>query len=242
MAFFHENAPHDPWASECARRLRETLGKKKRMQAKFNGKSWMNEFACLKREHGEQKVDSVLSWYLEHVGEEFTPAAFSARVFRQKFLQIQAAMSRQDDGGKEIIEERYKVKADALLNDYNFPPEIACRMPFLVQHTAKNWWTFTQKMRVSPLLPSKRESEFVERILWFHAPVFVDNWFIFLHRKFGRLSTYTGLTDSLIFKPNSQWFRDSFWRAWAMEWCGDCRVFDKLLHFLSNMKEPHAKQ
>lgn len=65
--------------------------------------SWSKSFEQLSRIEGvaNERIENALSWYAEHIGEEYVPVVESGDSFRKKFLSIENAMKRSGDNKPE---------------------------------------------------------------------------------------------------------------------------------------------
>ena len=89
----NENDRH--WASLLVKQLQE----KRLLQRKVNAdtiKKWAGHFKKLRKvdEISPDRIDNVLRWYVNHMRDKYTPKAFSAKTFRNKFLDIEQAKER----------------------------------------------------------------------------------------------------------------------------------------------------
>lgn len=80
-------------SEEMALRLRAALTNKK-YRIIFNRKRWSDELSVLRRAVDDERIDKLISWLSDHLGDKFTPACRSARSFRMKFLRLEEAMLR----------------------------------------------------------------------------------------------------------------------------------------------------
>jgi len=55
---------------------------------------WAHHFTMLRKVDGTpgKRIDTVLNWYVQHIGKEYIPHAFSAESFRKKFDSIESIM------------------------------------------------------------------------------------------------------------------------------------------------------
>jgi hypothetical protein len=227
MASFTPEPPESD-ALRWARLLANAIAKGSFKQPRKNTvKNWSKFLTTLSRRVEPAVVDRVLAWYIQHRGEEFCPVADSGMQFRFKFDQIRKAMETSDDPTEEIS-QRDRDLAEYLANNYVFPVEIAVRLPVIVQKTRKDWDAFCDRIN-NRVEKDSRKARFLIRVLEQHAPLFPQNWVFHLHKKYGHLQSYTASPHHLVWRPESQTFRDSFWRAWSAEWCSDPGAFDGLL-------------
>ncbi|MBW8042450.1 MAG: hypothetical protein FVQ85_20980 [Planctomycetes bacterium] len=97
----------------CCAKLYRALRAKDKIFRKVNKKQWICQFEKLRTSDGVKKKDikKVLLWYIDHVGEDYMPEAFSAKSFRSKFEQIAAAMKKAINKPNNNEEEDFNVRA-----------------------------------------------------------------------------------------------------------------------------------
>lgn len=59
--------------------------------------AWADYFRALGKEQTEDEIERVLNWFELHAGKRWTPVVRSARQFRDKFEQLQAAVERHEE-------------------------------------------------------------------------------------------------------------------------------------------------
>src|SRR5262245_12182334 len=94
MGFLNQSEPieYDPDYAN-AQCLEQALKAKGKLRAK-NTKESLSHFRLLRLKYGQEKVWEVLNWYVNHIGEQYIPHAFSSLAFRKKFESLQDAMAR----------------------------------------------------------------------------------------------------------------------------------------------------
>jgi hypothetical protein len=222
---FFKKEPKDEQALSWSNRLFGAIKSSKKGDPKVRDiEKWTKVFMSLRKNHQSDEIESVLTWYCQHIGEEFVPVAITAMQFKFKFPAIVRAMS-EDDSLIETIEQRSIDLAQSLLRDYKFPPEIAGKLALIIQRSRINWWRFISKVKTR----TDRDAAFLLHVYELYSPVFVESWCCYLSQKYGFLQNYTGSISSLVFKPGSTAFRESFWRRWSDNWCANPNTFDDLL-------------
>lgn len=85
--------------------LHDELSKRRKIMRKPNLNKWastvrkfLNETDCT-----EDEFKNVLSWYIQHVGEEFIPQAYSAESFCTNFVRLRDKMERNIEQEGEYI-------------------------------------------------------------------------------------------------------------------------------------------
>lgn len=92
----------------------DALQVKRKVFKKVNKNKWMAQFEKLHKDDGVKKkvIKDVLKWYVKNMHHKYTPKAYSARTFRDKFGRIAAAKEREEkerkgNGGK-IKTKKYR--------------------------------------------------------------------------------------------------------------------------------------
>ncbi len=84
------------FSRQQAERLHTALIGKSKLTRRANLDKWSEEITTFGRNSGVNKprFEKVLSWYIDHIGEEFVPEAFCAASFCEKFVRIESQMKR----------------------------------------------------------------------------------------------------------------------------------------------------
>lgn len=100
---FLKNKNLNEFEKRCSIKLQNAVISKRKLFRKVNIKQWIKSFKELQREGiSQEKIKSVLNWYISNIGKEFVPLAYSAKAFQQKFLQIEDAMNRTNTKTKVV--------------------------------------------------------------------------------------------------------------------------------------------
>lgn len=234
MAFFPEQEPkRDKQTTAWAERLYKALA------PKYAGRSlkpslvsgWANTFAKIRKDHGADKVEAVLTWYIANKDKAYTPWVSHAKSFQEKFRNLEKAMQRE--GKYELISPEVQAKAESIANWGSWPPEILSHLPALVQRTTDNWKEFCDKLVSLDCSGHERWTAFTAHVINVSAPVFIHNWFTLIHKRLAGKENYLGPPMTLAFTSTSDTFRDSFWRGLAWNWTGEWQAFDDLLEKLN---------
>jgi hypothetical protein len=99
--------PFDRW---CASKLRKEVTTKTRTNGAWKISSWAGEFRRLRvhmLSNDQERLEKVLNWYCEHIGDKGVPWAYSAKAFHKKFVEIEKAYERwlKDHPVLEISED-----------------------------------------------------------------------------------------------------------------------------------------
>ena len=106
-------------------------------------KKWILEFQKLRRHDGidAEDIKKVVKWYDKHIGEKYIPQAYSASSFRNKFLQLEAAMKRT--GGDITVSKKAKqITKDLIKDELLFPTTSFSSYANAIQQTMSNWKRF----------------------------------------------------------------------------------------------------
>lgn len=237
MSFLPENASENQsLAHDFTKQLHAAVGTERKIQVSFD--AWIKEFGFLIKHVGKEKLKTVLDWYCTNFGKDFVPVATTAKLFRLKFKQIEAAMGRDSS----LIKHRDSDFATALTQQYTWPTEVVTALPGIVALTIKNWTTCLDgihkrvkemdEMRksVSPKdrMNYDREHMFLKQVV-LEQHNFLSEWFQMLHQTIGRYDHYHGNVRLLAFRIDSDRFKFSFWHNWTLKWTGRILVFENLL-------------
>lgn len=146
MPFFITNtAQPEPCDETWSTALKDQVIKRGLVQGrKISPKKWVDEFRLLRAEVGDNtRIDKVMEWYLNHIGDQFVPEAFSGKAFRAKFLQIERAMKKDEKRNPNIpIEDSSKelIKWVGRLHWRNGSEK---QLPIVVQLSLNNWQQFS---------------------------------------------------------------------------------------------------
>lgn len=98
MPFLPEDKPSTttPQAHEWAVKLHHAIVTKRKIRRAWNVNTWAKSFQLLLNDlEDHERLQRVLDWYVEHCCDQYVPQAWSGKSFREKFLQIEAAMARK---------------------------------------------------------------------------------------------------------------------------------------------------
>lgn len=83
-----------------ATKLSEIIQTKKKIKhTQSQIQAWSKQFARLERENGiqYQRQMTAMRWYEEHIGEPYVPVIQSGSSFREKFMNLEAAITRSEN-------------------------------------------------------------------------------------------------------------------------------------------------
>jgi len=127
--------------------LLDAIKRKKGIARRYSLKRWNEEFRLL-RESDEVdaiRIRDTLVWYCENMDDEYTPKAYSPATFRNKFLQIEDAMSRNvipvvelSKVGKSILTQ---------LEGKHWPKGSEEQLPYAIQASVDNFQKFVKQTK-----------------------------------------------------------------------------------------------
>jgi len=98
-----------PFCISCADRLLKKCVETGMLNAttKYHTNKWALSFSRLVTEQGEEEVNLVLSWYLDHIGQDYIPEAYCGKTFRDKFDSIRRRMVKDPESCLARIKEQF---------------------------------------------------------------------------------------------------------------------------------------
>lgn len=92
------------FADRKAKALHNALAEKRKLMRKVDISKWATVIKRFINESGiaEDEFGTVLDWYMQRIGDQYIPRAYSATAFCERFVDIADAMEREDprDGGE----------------------------------------------------------------------------------------------------------------------------------------------
>lgn len=102
---------------EQAGRLADIVRSRKNIKINQNKiTSWAKSFEQLHRIEGVaiERIDKALSWYGEHIGEQYVSVIESGSAFREKFLSLEGCMDRQESQPNSKTDDDFYRQLEAL--------------------------------------------------------------------------------------------------------------------------------
>jgi hypothetical protein len=108
------------FSMECAKKLYSILAKNNKIMRIPKYDKWADEFKQLRRDGiPKEKIVAVLQWYERHIRDTFTPKAYSAKSFHDKFINILDQMERESQNKAAQVHAEKESCGDA--GTENFP-------------------------------------------------------------------------------------------------------------------------
>lgn len=193
----------------------------------------------LKDQIPEEDITTGLKWYAAHIGEEYTPHAYSGLAFRQKWPKIWAAASKEATATVTVTPQATKI-AERVVG-LGWPKGSVENLPGFVQLclSAYTAWAqravaFVAKLRANNLAAHHDEKErrtllrFGERVLEIKPDPghFVDQWVRDVHSRVRTWAAWDGTFKQYLYSPNCKRFT-AMGRGWAMQYCNDAARWDR---------------
>lgn len=103
-----------PFDLECAQYLTNLIIENRRNKGPIKQNLWALQFTRLRLEgFSEDHIKGTLTWYANHLQSKYTPYVSTAKVFREKYLNIQEAIER---GAHERVTE-ITIRAKSIQKD-----------------------------------------------------------------------------------------------------------------------------
>jgi hypothetical protein len=229
--------------TNCARVLAEAITGNNKQMARFSIKSWSKQFTILRQTATEEDILQVLQWFKSNIKDQWTPKAYSAKSFRQKFDRIEEAMNRnksQDTPISDVARSIYK-----RLGDLSWKGITGDQVLTTVQISLTNYQEFLAKLQsweVSCTFMKRAEFVQVQSIFRFTANFlnsnlstdtqFVEKWIRDIHKMVTSFDTWNGDITKQAFTVSNKRFKQQG-REWATAYCGDSSRWDKLMEKLN---------
>ena len=220
------------------------LKAQKQLPTRPDLKQWAKEFRLLRQHTNAQRVAAALAWWQNNSRGTYTPKIFSAKTFRQKFGQLEAAMDRNQPTRKptgQFNALAVKIKAD---NQFYWPEHLDPNDEVAVLEVSlENCQAYLYALRDherAQLGDKKTITQKLAGWVWGQSPPildFVDGWWVGAHRwacsPAGQRCTSLA---KLAFHPNHSYHQQRG-RQMAAEYCGRAEVWDELLVALGYTRE-----
>jgi hypothetical protein len=182
------------------------------------------------------RLTTVLSWYVEHIGEQYVPQAFSAESFRVKFDAIEEAMKRHTRDNPDVVPGADALEISERLLMRGWPKGAEAHVPAVVQMCLDfmNSWTDrlyrvdTGNARLDRFAQELRRHDLGDP---YH---YTENWMGGVHRQVRKWADWSGRLTNFVIGPDSKKFNQDG-RAAADEICGDAGAWDGLQRVIAGL-------
>ena len=138
--FFDEHASRLQYTPDdlvLATRLRKAV-RGLRPSVAPNMDKWAGALAVLTRRHGVQPVQLLMDWYVANIGKPYVPAAWSAKAFKAKYEDIEAARQR-DEQATPVPTTAVGAKICHRLEMMHWPKKSRDKLPQAVERHLLFW-------------------------------------------------------------------------------------------------------
>ena len=191
-----------------AERLRLVLTQARRAD-KVKVSGWANEFRLLRRNHPDEEIEGVLTWFELNVTDKYTPVIYSAAGFRRKFAQLVDASNRGTKRTAEITDLARRIQRD--LGDLIWPGDEKKDELTAIQLSVDAYTEFLVKLRGGQTGLARYLYETVPAI-----SVFMEGWFVQIHRMAWEWDEWQGNLLGSVVSTESKRFRRI-----VNNWCGE---------------------
>lgn len=235
---YGEPAPSDTPELVAARLLAKASKRYKKQvdgeEPQIRIRHWPKALAALLKQYGEANVMATLSWYHDHITDEYMPVARDAKEFKAKYLRIKAKMN-EAGVGLEITPAAMQM-ASTLKDTNSWSNGLDQLLPLICQRSIDAYTPWMHKWW--KVLPAKLKDKPKEQNLYNH-----------LRAEFGGPSNYllnvwfpdiidhtgpNGLNPHrLVFSPETERF-NRIGRSMAFGYCNDSSRWDKLMEVMNS--------
>lgn len=255
MAFIDELEPVEPnppstGDKATAIRLYKAVGKKYRLKGQRVG-AWSADIRDL-RESGvtPERINTVLEWYITHLGQERLPDARSAGAFAQKFPMIEKAMAIADDRPPATHELRPNVVAIIKRMGLHWPESNTREDEAgpCLQKSIDNYIDFRDRLaRARANTPAHltgyrkmtwpRLMEELQHRTRGNSEEIAEAWLREIHAIAWRWDGWSGHLAKWAWRPTvRRWAKQA--AGWVMEYCGHVFTWDEIIKELYADRTP----
>lgn len=208
---------------------------------------WPQYFAQLRAVVPARRIDRALDWLCRHLGQDGVPSITSAKWFRYRFVDIEAAMRRARNGPvaelADTIQLSPQIKrlAAELREELRWPADEAKFVPYVAQLSYDNYDAFLDWLsrygKQDPRGP--RLQRFAYRTMtmlpWDRVDV-VDAWLRNICEMANEMGErWHGRLMSYVLEPEGRRFAKLYGYPIANHWSGDAELWDQLINeYLNN--------
>lgn len=219
----------------AAKFLHKHLLEARLLQAPAKTKVWADHFRVLRKTIPPQRIAAVLKWYVKNLKKEYMPQAYSARGFKDRFIQIELAMGRGADPRVSVITDECR-KLDAVTNLY-WPPSVTKDdVLYVAQASLTAYAEFRAALAAVAADPAVAKQD-QGLVAYFRSythpivPVYIDLYLYDIHRAVHRLAGWEGSLRGWVWRPNRRAYRNKMW-TYAADFTGYPDAFDRVLELI----------
>lgn len=233
------------WDREQAVKLSNAVQRINNLSRKWNLNKWADHFRLLRVNDKIKKhrITKALEWYIQNIGKEYIPQAYSAFSFRQKFMKIELAKKRINCNPKKESDLFEKIKDNPIskeaedilivLRDYSWPKGTSIDLANTVNNSLKAYSEFLKLFRglMYELHETKKdiEEKEIQCLIRFceyldgrlESPsYFIERWMMDINVRLNNWEDWSGELSSFEFQIKSKQFQRMGF-SWAEDFCGD---------------------
>ena len=247
---FASKEPKQSKQHRQAAKLAAAIAHRRKIQRPVKLANWEVWFFRLKQEVGSKRVKQVLKWYCDHISDTYVPAAYSAKTFYDKFLQIEDAMRRDQPQEKKQTVLITKTGKDVTewLRRFQWPKGSASDLLVTVQESLDEYEEFLQLRRQVNALIIMGTLRVVDSDLQRIAgmsnyltgklgppPQFIDTWMAKVFDNLNGWDDWSGKLISYAFLIEGDRFA-RLGKELATDYCNDSRRWDLFMDQIRKLR------
>ena len=247
---FASKEPKQSKQHRQAAKLAAAIAHRRKIQRPVKLANWEVWFFRLKQEVGSKRVKQVLKWYCDHISDTYVPAAYSAKTFYDKFLQIEDAMRRDQPQEKKQTVLITKTGKDVTewLRRFQWPKGSASDLLVTVQESLDEYEEFLQLRRQVNALIIMGTLRVVDSDLQRIAgmsnyltgklgppPQFIDTGMAKVFDNLNGWDDWSGKLISYAFLIEGDRFA-RLGKEWATDYCNDSRRWDLFMDQIRKLR------
>lgn len=252
MAIFEDLVPEPkrskptPFDLQCAKQLLSILVKHLHIAGPKSATTWSVSFRYLRKVDGfsEHSISSMLNWYEANIKNDYMPLIHSAKTFRAKYNQLEAAKARKEKSADSVavVEPLAKAITERLLRRH-WPKTTKEQLSKVVQLSINNQRVLTTTLRRaqwcledSPEPRMRPLLKLVEHVIpKLCSSAFIEQWMLGVNENIVNWTAWNGNLSSMAFDTTSTRFV-GIARTITTLYCNDCSRWDRLALYMKDLE------
>lgn len=172
--------------------------------------NWAKIFGSLVKTVGDRKrVKAVLKWFKLNAAKKYTPVVYSAKMFKEKFLQIESAMKRdQKDAPQEVKLSKQESAIVKFYQKKQWPKNFEEHLPLVVRKSIDNWES------IKKCLQKKAIGRFVQSHCAPAGEAMIYSWLDMIYERVCNWEDWHGKPEYAILSVENKLFKQMLF-TWA---------------------------
>lgn len=200
---------------------------------------WYRDFNLLLTEdlgNKKKRLTIVLDWYCSHIQDKYSPWVWSAKSFRQKFIQIEEVMKRYKVKHQKIKHSKYAKKVLKRLLNYFWAQDNEKELLDVIQISLDNYERFEQYCPKVGIPDDRTMGEYIYRDWIGCKENFIPQWFELCLEQFLQWPNWNKKASTLEFRVDKRMFRTIL-----IECAGDGCYQESIDQFIEALKDADSK-